>query len=151
MRRRAARNARSSFAAACPGRSRASSTAAAAAGLPARSSASARRSGDLVALRFGARQLAQQRDVLSSAPCRRVPRAGQDRERGVDEAAARRRALFELQGVVVRRQRGVVVAGGGQRAGTAGERGHGLRRDPQDLLEAAAAAFESPSAASSCA
>ena len=103
-RRRAARSASSSFAAAWPGRSRASRTSAAATGLPARSSASARRSAISSRVRFGARQLAQQRDGLcpGRALVGGVPGAGQDGERGVDEAAARRRAALELQRVVVR-------------------------------------------------
>ena len=50
----------------------------------------------------------------------------------------RRRAgarCSSFERVVVRRERGGVVAGCGQRAGTARERRHGLRRDPQRLLE----------------
>ena len=92
--------------------------------------------GDLVALRFDARQLAQQHDgLVQGALVGRVRGTGQDRERRVDQAAARGRALFELQRVVVRRQRGSVVAGVGERAGAAGEGGHRLRGDPQDLFE----------------
>ena len=53
--------------------------------------------GDLVALRLGARQLAQQRDgLVLRALVGRVARTGQDRERGVDQAPARggRRSSF---------------------------------------------------------
>ena len=91
---------------------------------------------DLVALRLDARELAQELDgLVERALVGRVARAGQDGERGVDETAARGRSPFDLQRVVVRRQRGGVVAGCGKRAGTARERGPGLRSDPQSLLE----------------
>ncbi len=92
--------------------------------------------GDLVACRFGARQLAQQRDAfLLRFLVGGLPRTGQDRERGVDEAPTPRRVALELQGVVVCPQRGGIVAGGRQRARPAGDRGHGLRRETHDLVE----------------
>ncbi len=92
--------------------------------------------GDFVAFRFGTRQLAQQHDgLVQGALVGRVPGTGQDRERRVDQTAARGRALFEFQGVVVRRQRGGIFAGVGESAGAAGEGGPRLGGDRQDLFE----------------
>ena len=92
--------------------------------------------GDLVAVGFRAGQLAQQRDgsVLGRV-VGGVPGARQDGERGLDEAAARRRAVLELQRIVVRRQRRGVVARVREGARAPRERRDGLRRRPQDLIE----------------
>ena len=136
MRRRAARNASSSLAAAWPGRSRASSTSAAAAGWPARSSASARRSA--ISSRAGSAR-ASSRSSAMVFSCAALSGVSPERARIASAASMRRRRadgwLFELQRVVVCRQRGGIVAGCGQRARTAGDRGHGLRREAHDLVE----------------
>ena len=92
--------------------------------------------GDLVACRLGARQLAQQRDAFL---LRALSGASPERARIASAASMRRRRpagwLSSFKRVVVAAQRGGVVAGGRQRARTAGDRGHGLRRDPQSLVE----------------
>ena len=92
--------------------------------------------GDLVAVRFRAGQIAQQRDgsVLGGV-VGGVPGARQDAERGLDEAAARRCAVLELQRIVVCGQRPGVVARVREGARSPRERRNGLRRRPQDLIE----------------
>ena len=134
MRRRAARIARSSFAAACPALQPRLQLRSGGGGFAGPFQRVCQADRDLVALRLDARELAQQLDgLVERALVGRVARAGQDCERGVDEPAARGRSPFDLQRVVIRRQRGGVVAGCGKRAGTARERRAGLRSDPQSL------------------
>ena len=100
--------------------------------------APARRRGARRSRRAAGSARASSRSSAMLFSCASLSGASPERARIASAASMRRRRAdgltLELQGVVVRRQRGGIVACGGQRACTAGDRGHGLRREAYELV-----------------